>query len=48
MIWTIILILVTLWLLGWLGDIGGNLIHLLLIVALIVLIYDLIVGRRAA
>ncbi len=46
MLLTIVLVLVALWLLGFIGDIGGNLIHLLLVVALIVLIYNLIVGRR--
>jgi predicted membrane metal-binding protein len=47
MLWTIIAILVVLWLLGLLADIGGGLIHILLIIALIVLIYNLVVGRRA-
>ncbi len=46
MLWTIIAILVILWLLGWLGDIAGSLIHLLLLAALIVLVYNLIVGSR--
>ncbi len=42
---TIFVILVILWLLGWLGNIGGGLIHLLLIVALAVLVWDLLVAR---
>jgi fatty acid desaturase len=46
MLWTIIAILVVLWLLGLLGGIGGNLIHLLLVIALVVLIFQLITGRR--
>lgn len=46
MLWTIIIILVVLWLLGFIGHIGGGLIHLLLIIALIVFIYNLIAGRR--
>ena len=41
--WTIIAILVVLWLLGL---IGGSLIHALLVIAAIVLIYNLINGRR--
>ncbi len=46
-LWTIVVVLVVLWLLGWLGlHIGGGLIHLLLIVAVIVLLYNLFVGRR--
>jgi hypothetical protein len=48
MLWTIIAILVILWLLGLIGHIGGGLIHLLLIIAAVVLIFQLITGRRAA
>jgi hypothetical protein len=44
--WTIIAILVVLWLLGLIGGIGGSLIHALLFIAAIVLIYNLISGRR--
>jgi hypothetical protein len=47
MLWAIIAILLILWLLGFtLLNVGG-LIHLLLVVALIVLIYQLVTGRRA-
>lgn len=46
MIWTIISILVVLWLVGLLGHIGGGLIHILLVVAVIVLIYKLITNNR--
>jgi hypothetical protein len=37
-----------LWLLGLLGGVGGNLIHLLLVIAAVVLIFQLISGRRVA
>ena len=47
MLWTIIAILVVLWLLGLIGHIGGGLIHLLLVIAAVVLIFQLIAGRRA-
>jgi hypothetical protein len=47
MLWTIIAILVVLWLLGLIGHIGGGLIHLLLVIAAVVLIFQLISGRRA-
>lgn len=47
MIWTIIGILLVLWLLGLVGNIGGGLIHLLLVIAVIVFIYDLITKRRS-
>ena len=47
-LWAIVIILVVLWLLGWLAlHIGGGLIHLLLIVAVIVLLYNLFAGRRS-
>ncbi len=46
MLWTIIVVLLVLWLLGFLGHVGGGLIHILLIIALVVFIYNLIVGRR--
>jgi hypothetical protein len=47
MLWTIIVILFILWLLGFTLHIGGGLIHILLVLAVIVLIYNLITGRRA-
>jgi hypothetical protein len=46
MLWTIIVILVVLWLLGFTLHVGGGLIHILLVIAVIVLIYNLITGRR--
>ena len=48
MLWTIFVILVILWLLGFSLNIGGGLIHLLLVIAVIVLVYNLITGRRSA
>ena len=48
MIWTIIGILVVLWLVGFIANFGGGLIHLILVVAAIVLVYQLVTGRRAA
>jgi len=46
-LWTIVLILFVLWLLGFSLHIGGGLVHILLVLALIVLIYNLITGRRS-
>lgn len=40
-------IIFVLWLLGFIGHVGGGLIHLLLIIAVIVVVYHLITGRRA-
>lgn len=47
MLWTIFLVLVVLWLLGFSLHIGGGLIHLLLVVALVVLVFNLVKGRRS-
>jgi hypothetical protein len=47
MLWTIFVILLILWLLGFSLHIGGGLIHLLIVVAVIVLIINLVSGRRA-
>ncbi len=46
MLWTIAAVLVILWLLGFVTNIAGGLIHLLLVVALIVIAYNFLVGRR--
>jgi hypothetical protein len=48
MLWAVFVILLILWLLGFTLHIAGSLIHLLLVVALIVLVINLISGRRAA
>ncbi len=45
MLWTVILILVILWALGLLGSIGP-IVHLLLIVALCIVLFQLLMGRR--
>lgn len=47
MLWTIFTILLILWLLGWGFHVAGSLIHLLLILAVIVLVVNLVTGRRA-
>ena len=46
MLWTILVILVVLWLLGFALHVGGGLIHLILVIAVILLIVQLITGRR--
>ena len=48
MLWTIIVILIVLWLLGFSLHVAGGLIHLLLVVALVVLVINLVSGRRVA
>ncbi len=46
MLWTIFVILLVLWMLGFSFHIAGGLIHLLLVIALAVLIFNLLAGRR--
>jgi len=47
LIWTIVVVLFVLWLLGFALQVGGGLIHLLLVLAVIGIVYNLLVGRRA-
>lgn len=46
MLWTLFVIVLVLWLLGFSFHVAGGLIHLLLVVALIILVFNLISGRR--
>ncbi len=47
MLWTIAVILLVLWLLGaFVFPVAGGLIHLLLVIALVVILYRIITGRR--
>ena len=48
MLYTILAVLCVLWLLGLVSGVGGGLIHLLLVVAAVILIFNLISGRRTA
>ena len=48
MLWTVLVILLILWLLGFSMHVGGNLIHLLLVVGLVVLVINLLTGRSSA
>jgi hypothetical protein len=48
MLWTVFAILLLLWLLGWGFHVAGSLIHLILVIALVVLLVEVITGRRAA
>jgi hypothetical protein len=48
MLWTIFVVLLVLWLLGFSLHFGGALIHLLLVVAFVVLVINLLSGRRSA
>lgn len=46
MLWTILAVVLILWLLGFAANVGSSLIHLLLVIALVILIAQLITGRR--
>jgi uncharacterized protein DUF5670 len=46
MLWTILVILIILWLLGFVMKIGGGFIHLILVIAVIILVIQLLTGRR--
>jgi hypothetical protein len=46
MLWTIVAVLLILWLLGFTLHMAGGLIHLLLVVAVVVVIINLVGGRR--
>jgi len=48
MLWTIFVILLVLWLLGFGFHVGGSLIHLLLVVAVIWLVWNLLTRRRSS
>ena len=47
MLWTICVILAILWLLGFSLHVGGGLIHLLLVVALVIVVINLLSGRQS-
>ena len=47
MLWTLVVILVILWALGFFVANIGSLVHILLVLALIAIVYNLMTGRRA-
>lgn len=46
MLWTILVILIVLWALGFGFNVVGGLIHIILVVALVLLVIQLLTGRR--
>lgn len=46
MIWTIVIVLIILWFLGFITAIGGPFIHILLVIALILIIVRLLQGKN--
>ena len=47
MLWTIVAVFLILWLLGFSFSVGGSLIHLLLVIAVVAVVINLVSGRRA-
>ncbi len=48
MLWTFFVVVLVLWLLGFSFHVAGGLIHLLLVLAVIILIFNLVSARRRA
>jgi Family of unknown function (DUF5670) len=46
MLWTIVVLLLIFWLLGFAFDVAGGIIHVLLVIALVLFIVNLLTGRR--
>ena len=46
MLWTLIVLLLLFWVLGFMFDVAGGIIHLLLIIAAVMFIVSLVRGRR--
>jgi uncharacterized membrane protein YtjA (UPF0391 family) len=46
MLWTIVVVLVVLWLLGFITATGGSLIHILLVIALVLIVVQLLQGKK--
>ena len=46
LLWTIAIILIAVWIIGLVLDIAGGLIHILLVIALIVIVYRLVTGKK--
>ncbi len=46
-IWGLVGLLVLFWILGFIGHVGGGLIHILLVIAIVIAIFNLIAGRSS-
>jgi uncharacterized membrane protein YtjA (UPF0391 family) len=46
MLWTLVVLLVVFWLLGFAFDVAGGIIHVLLVIALALFVVNLLSGRR--
>lgn len=48
LLWLILLVVMAVWVVGFLLDVAGGLIHILLVVALVILVWNLLTSRRAS
>jgi uncharacterized membrane protein YtjA (UPF0391 family) len=46
MLWTLIVLLLVFWLLGFAFNVAGGIIHVLLVVAVVLFLVNLLTGRR--
>jgi hypothetical protein len=46
MLWTLLVLLLLFWVLGFLFDVAGGVIHVLLVIAAVIFLFNLIRGRR--
>lgn len=46
MLWTLIVLLLLFWVLGFAFDVAGGIIHVLLVIALVIFLVNLFTGRR--
>jgi hypothetical protein len=46
-LWAVVVILVILWLIGLVGNIGGGIVWLLLVIAAVIVVYNVLVGRSS-
>ncbi len=47
MLWTVVVVLLILWLLGFTMNVAGGIIHVLLVIALVIIVFNLLSGRKA-
>jgi hypothetical protein len=46
MLWTLVILLLLFWVIGFAFDVAGGIIHVLLVIALVLFLVNLISGRR--
>lgn len=47
MLWTVVVVLLILWLLGFTMNVAGGIVHVLLVIALVIIVFRLLSGRKA-